>query len=210
MMKKKRIWLIIASTSLILLLVVFVGSCRNQKNKELPPEDKETAATTEKTVQEQKNDSDKEIVSKDDNITGTASETDDDATSPITPQSEHKHKWEHYTETINHKEEGHYEKVIVQEAWEEEVPKYKPTPVPVCNVCGEIIDLKIEKAWEHGEKHALAGEGAGGHHTEVRDMPDGTTTVKHPATYKEVWVVDKEAYTETKEGYRCKCGAKKE
>ena len=103
-------------------------------------------------------------------------------------------------DVIHHPEEGHYEKVLVKEAWDEEV---LVSPEEGHYETVTIID---KEAWTETIEHAEEG------HYEtitVVDKEAWTETVEHPAEYKDVWVVDVPAYTtQVPNGYYCTgCGA---
>lgn len=110
----------------------------------------------------------------------------------------HKHKWEAVTGKVKHPEEGHYETKVIQKGKTTTVTEYRT----FCNRCGEdLTDLGDEGLTLHVVK--ICGST---YHTEPV-----TKEVKEPDVTKEVWVVDKKAYTETiTTGYKCACGAKKD
>lgn len=112
-------------------------------------------------------------------------------------ESECTHKWVKYvSNTIQHKEEGHYETKVVKAAYDE--PQYDWHNV--CNKCGYDMGTNIENVVNHG------------------DICDGSYsciqvqvgTIHHDAETTQVWVVDKPAYTEYVYGEKCSvCGATK-
>lgn len=119
-------------------------------------------------------------------------------------QPEHTHSWVEQTTTVTHEATGHYETVVVKEAWDE--PVYEMKELSICNVCGKVIEG--DPAY-HGKEHALAGEGAG-HHSEWTQVQTGT--IHHEAVTEQVWVEDSPAWTETVRtgNYICStCGAAK-
>ena len=65
--------------------------------------------------------------------------------------------------------------IVDSAAWDESVPVYSTEEVSVCNICGAEI-TGSEAA--HAKKHMLAGEGSG-HHSEVRQVLSGYSTVHH-------------------------------
>lgn len=109
----------------------------------------------------------------------------------------HTHTWVKYVvNTIQHKEEGHYETKVVKAAYDE--PQYDWHNV--CNKCGYDMGTNIENVANH------------------EDICDGSYscvqvqvgTIHHDAETTQVWVVDKPAYTENVYGERCSgCGATK-
>lgn len=109
----------------------------------------------------------------------------------------HTHTWVKYVaNTIQHKEEGHYETKVVKAAYDE--PQYDWHNV--CNKCGYDMGTNIENVANH------------------EDICDGSYsciqvqvgTIHHDAETTQVWVVDKPAYTEYVYGEKCSgCGATK-
>lgn len=133
---------------------------------------------------------------------------------PENPDKPHEHHWvdnivkiEHpeeghyekvlvkdaWDEVIQHDEEGHWEKVLVQDAWDEEVPIYEEQIRHICNNCGEDITGNEN---DHMFEHLSNGELAGWHE-DVRNVQVGTDIIHHEAVYEDKWIVDKEAWTET-------------
>lgn len=113
-------------------------------------------------------------------------------------KSECTHKWVKYVaNTIQHKEEGHYETKVVKAAYDE--PQYDYHYV--CLKCGEDLGTDdTTDLLDHG------------------DVCDGNYTTKlvqvgsihHDAVTEQVYVVDQAAYTENVYGERCSlCGATK-
>lgn len=125
-----------------------------------------------------------------------------------TPKPEHVHNWVAVTEQVNHDEVGHWETVVIKEAWTESVPVYEDQVRSICNTCGADITGNTSA---HVKQHMLAGEDNGGHRTETVKVQVGTNTINHPAVTDKKWIVDKAAWVETvTTGYTCSgCGAKK-
>ena len=105
--------------------------------------------------------------------------------SSSTAQTAHTHTWVHVEAT------GHYETVIVQDAWDEEIPVYGNVAYDICNVCG--AELTPENIDSHQTAHILAYEGSGWH-TEWRYEQTGTQKVHHDAVTEQRWVQDSPAY----------------
>lgn len=109
----------------------------------------------------------------------------------------HTHKWVKYVaNTIQHKEEGHYETKVVKAAYD--APQYDWHNV--CNKCGKDLGTDDWNVINHG------------------DICDGSYsciqvqvgTIHHDAETTQVWVVDKPAYTEYVYGEKCSgCDATK-
>lgn len=112
----------------------------------------------------------------------------------------HTHKWVKYVaNTIQHKEEGHYETKVVKAAYDE--PQYDWHDV--CNKCGADLGDGLDG----GEAIANHGDICDGSYSNVRVQ---VGTIHHDAETTQVWVVDKPAYTEYVYGEKCSgCGATK-
>lgn len=123
-------------------------------------------------------------------------------------EESHTHNWMPITSVVHHDEQGHYEKILVSEAWTEEVPIYEDKEVMICNDCG--AELNASNCYDHVENHLLSG-GKGSWREEWRKVQVGTNTIKHDAVYENKWVVDKAAWDETvTTGHKCSsCGATK-
>lgn len=118
--------------------------------------------------------------------------------------SEHKHEWVAQYKTVTVPEKGHNEQVLVQAAYDEQVPITEMREFSICNVCGADI---TNNTTSHTKAHALAGEG-GGYHSEWREVVTGYKTVHHDAVYETRYVVDSPATTKQElTGYKCSsCG----
>lgn len=121
----------------------------------------------------------------------------------------HTHNWVVQTKQVPHKEEGHYENVLVKPAWTEEVPVYEERERSICNGCGKDITADPYKHMK--EALSQGNTKCSGYHSEWKKVQVGTKTVKHEAVYKKKWVVDKKAWTETVvTGHKCSgCGQTK-
>ena len=113
-------------------------------------------------------------------------------------KSECTHKWVKYVvNTIQHKEEGHYETKVVKAAYDE--PQYSAKVV--CG-CGKAFDTVEEWADHQIDDDCILGYS-------VKSVEVGK--IHHDAETTQVWVVDKPAYTEYVYGEKCSgCGATKE
>lgn len=112
-------------------------------------------------------------------------------------KSECTHKWIKYVaNTIQHKEEGHYETKVVKAAYDE--PQYSAKVV--CG-CGKAFDTVEEWADHQIDDDCILGYS-------VKNVEVGK--IHHDAETTQVWVVDKPAYTEYVYGEKCSgCGATK-
>ena len=121
--------------------------------------------------------------------------------------AEHTHNWVAQYKTVNVPEKGHNEQVLVQAAYDEQVPVTEMKAYSICNQCGADI---TGFAVSHNEQHLLNYE-PGGYHTEWRETITGYNTVHHDAVYETRYVVDSPATTKQElTGYKCSgCGKTK-
>ena len=120
----------------------------------------------------------------------------------------HTHNWIPITSVVHHEEQGHYEKILVSEAWTEEVPIYEDKEVMICNDCG--VELNASNCYDHVENHLLNG-GKGSWREEWKKVQVGSNKINHDAIYQDKWIIDKAAWDETvTTGYKCSgCGETK-
>lgn len=137
----------------------------------------------------------------------TASTSNSSSNSNSSKPAEHTHNWVAQYKTVNVPEKGHNEQVLVQAAYDEQVPITEMREFSICNVCGADI---TNNTTSHTKAHALAGEG-GGYHSEWREVVTGYNTVHHDAVYETRYVVDSPATTKQElVGYKCSgCGKTK-
>lgn len=123
--------------------------------------------------------------------------------------AEHTHNWVAQYKTVNVPEQGHNEQVLVQAAYDEQVPITEMRAHDICNQCG--ADLTGTDIPAHMENSYLNGGNCGGHHTEWRETVVGYNTVHHDAVYETKYVVDSPATTKQElTGYKCSsCGKTK-
>lgn len=120
--------------------------------------------------------------------------------------AEHKHEWIAQYKTVNVPEKGHNEQVLVQDAYDEQVPITEMKEHSICNQCGADITAD---PWGHNKQHALNYE-AGGFHSVWIEEVTGYKTVHHDAVYETRYVVDSPATTKQElVGYKCSCGKTK-
>lgn len=121
--------------------------------------------------------------------------------------AEHTHNWVAQYKTVNVPEKGHNEQVLVQAAYDEQVPITEMRAHEICNQCGADITADPNA---HNNQHLLNYE-SGGWHTEWREEVTGYQTVHHDAVYETRYVVDSPATTKQElTGYKCSgCGKTK-
>ena len=119
--------------------------------------------------------------------------------------AEHTHNWVAQYKTVNVPEKGHNEQVLVQAAYDEQVPVTEMKAYSICNDCGADI---TGNTYEHVKDHMINDTGNGGYHTEWREVVTGYNTVHHDAVYETRYVVDSPATTKQElTGYKCSgCG----
>lgn len=122
--------------------------------------------------------------------------------------AEHTHNWVAQYKTVNVPEKGHNEQVLVQAAYDEQVPITEMKAYSICNDCGADI---TGNTYEHVKDHMINDTGNGGYHTEWRETVVGYKTVHHDAVYETRYVVDSPATTKQElTGYKCSgCGKTK-
>ncbi len=122
--------------------------------------------------------------------------------------AEHTHNWVAQYKTVNVPEKGHNEQVLVQAAYDEQVPITEMKAYSICNDCGADI---TGNTYEHVKDHMINDTGNGGWHTEWREVVTGYNTVHHDAVYETRYVVDSPATTKQElAGYKCSsCGKTK-
>ena len=123
--------------------------------------------------------------------------------------AEHTHNWVAQYKTVNVPEKGHNEQVLVQAAYDEQVPITEMKAHDICSSCG--ADLTGTDISSHVYQHMINGDDKGGHYTEWRETVVGYNTVHHDAVYETRYVVDSPATTKQElTGYKCSsCGKTK-
>ena len=139
--------------------------------------------------------------------TNTSSNKNNSSSSSSKP-AEHTHNWVAQYKTVNVPEKGHNEQVLVQAAYDEQVPVTEMKAYSICNDCGADI---TGNTYEHVKDHMINDTGNGGYHTEWRETVVGYNTVHHDAVYETKYVVDSPATTKQElTGYKCSgCGKTK-
>ena len=117
--------------------------------------------------------------------------------------AEHTHNWVAQYQTVNVPEKGHNEQVLVQAAYDEQVPVTEMKEFSICNNCGADIT-------GFASEHILNGT-CRRYHSELREVVTGYNTIHHDAVYETRYVVDSPATTKQElTGYKCSgCGKTK-
>ena len=140
--------------------------------------------------------------------TSNSSSNKNNSSSSSSKPAEHTHNWVAQYKTVNVPEKGHNEQVLVQAAYDEQVPVTEMKAYSICNDCGADI---AGNTYEHVKDHMINDTGNGGYHTEWRETVVGYNTVHHDAVYETRYVVDSPATTKQElTGYKCSsCGKTK-
>ena len=140
------------------------------------------------------------------NNSGSSKPSNNNSSNSSKP-AEHTHNWVAQYKTVNVPEKGHNEQVLVQAAYDEQVPITEMRAHEICNQCGADITADPNA---HNNQHLLNYE-SGGWHTEWREEVTGYQTVHHDAVYETRYVVDSPATTKQElTGYKCSsCGKTK-
>lgn len=122
--------------------------------------------------------------------------------------AEHQHNWVAQYKTVTVPEKGHNEQVLVQAAYDEQVPITEMKAYSICSTCGADITGNTSA---HVKNHVMIGDDKGGYYTEWRETVVGYNTVHHDAVYETRYVVDSPATTKQElAGYKCSgCGKTK-
>ena len=117
--------------------------------------------------------------------------------------AEHTHNCVAQYKTVNVPEQGHNEQVLVQAAYDEQVPVTEMKEFSICNNCGADIT-------GFASEHILNGT-CRRYHSEWREVVTGYNTIHHDAVYETRYVVDSPATTKQElTGYKCSsCGKTK-
>ena len=169
---------------------------------------KNNTASTTNTSSNKNNTSSSSKPNNSSNNSGTSKPSNNNSSNSSKP-AEHTHNWVAQYKTVNVPEQGHNEQVLVQAAYDEQVPITEMRAHDICNQCG--ADLTGTDIPAHMENSYLNGGNCGGHHTEWRETVVGYKTVHHDAVYETRYVVDSPATTKQElTGYKCSgCGKTK-
>lgn len=139
------------------------------------------------------------------NNTGSSSKpsNNNSSNSNNSKPTEHTHNWVAQYKTVNVPEKGHNEQVLVQAAYDEQVPITEMREYSICNDCGADIT-------GFASDHILNGT-CRRYHSEWRETVVGYNVVHHDAVYETRYVVDSPATTKQElTGYKCSsCGKTK-
>lgn len=144
------------------------------------------------------------------NNTGSSSKPSNNSSSNSNSSkpAEHTHNWVAQYKTVNVPEKGHNEQVLVQAAYDEQVPITEMKAYSICSTCGADITGNTSA---HVKNHVMISDDKGGYYTKRRETVVGYNTVHHDAVYETRYVVDSPATTKQElTGYKCSsCGKTK-
>ena len=184
---------------------------KQEEKKEEKKEETAKADTSNKSnsSESKKNNTASTNSSSNKNNTGSSSKpsNNNSSNSNNSKPAEHTHNWVAQYKTVNVPEKGHNEQVLVQAAYDEQVPITEMKAYSICNACGADITGNTS---DHMYNHMINDE-IGGYHTEWRETVVGYNVVHHDAVYETRYVVDSPATTKQElTGYKCSsCGKTK-
>lgn len=167
-----------------------------------------TASTTNTSSNKNNTSSSKPSNNSSNNSSTSKPSNNSGSSSNSSKPAEHTHNWVAQYKTVNVPEQGHNEQVLVQAAYDEQVPQYQDVERQICSACGaDITDLGQAGISAHIKAHALAGEN-GGYYSKISQVLIGYQPIHHDAVYETKYVVDSPATTKQElTGYKCSsCG----
>lgn len=162
-----------------------------------------TASTTNTSSNKNNTSSSKPSNSGSNNSGSSKPSNNSGSNSSNSKPAEHTHNWVAQYKTVNVPEQGHNEQVLVQAAYDEQVPVTEMKEFSICNNCGADIT-------GFASEHILNGT-CRRYHSEWREVVTGYNTIHHDAVYETRYVVDSPATTKQElTGYKCSgCGKTK-
>ena len=159
-----------------------------------------TASTTNTSLNKNNTSSSKPSNSSSNNSSSSKPSNNSGSNSNNTKPAEHTHDWVAQYKIVTVPEKGHNEQVLVQAAYDEQVPVTEMREFSICNNCGADIT-------GFASDHILNGT-CRRYHSEWREVVTGYNTVHHDAVYESRYVVDSPATTKQElTGYKCSsCG----
>ena len=182
---------------------------QEEKKEEKKEETAKTDSSNKSNISESKknNTASTTNTSSNKNNTGSSSKpsNNNSSNSSNSKPAEHTHNWVAQYKTVNVPEKGHNEQVLVQAAYDEQVPVTEMKEICVGNQSGLQIN------GDPNEYLLNNSNGDSGWHSEWRETVVGYNTVHHDAVYETRYVVDSPATTKQElTGYKCSgCGKTK-
>ena len=166
-------------------------SAKTEDEKKEEQEVKQEEKKEEKKEETAKADTSNKSNSSESKKNNTASTSNSSSNS--SKPAEHQHNWVAQYKTVTVPEKGHNEQVLVQAAYDEQVPITEMKAHSICNQCGaDLTGLDIDA---HFKNSYFNGGDCGGYHTEWRETVVGYNVVHHDAVYETRYVVDSPATT---------------
>lgn len=182
---------------------------QEEKKEEKKEETAKTDSSNKSNISESKknNTASTTNTSSNKNNTGSSSKpsNNNSSNSSNSKPAEHTHNWVAQYKTVNVPEKGHNEQVLVQAAYDEQVPVTEMKEICVGNQSGLQIN------GDPNEYLLNNSNGDSGWHSECREVVTGYNTIHHDAVYETRYVVDSPATTKQElTGYKCSsCGKTK-
>ena len=180
---------------------------QEEKKEEKKEETAKSDSSNKSNASESKKDNTASTTNTSSNKNNTSSSSKPSNNNSSKP-AEHTHDWVAQYKTVNVPEKGHNEQVLVQAAYDEQVPVTEMKAYSICSTCGADITGNTSA---HVKNHVMIGDDKGGYYTERRETVVGYNTVHHDAVYETRYVVDSPATTKQElTGYKCSsCGKTK-
>ena len=185
---------------------------QEEKKEEKKEETAKADSSNKSNASESKKDNTASTTNTSSNKSNTGSSSkpsnNNSSNSSSSKPAEHTHNWVAQYKTVNVPEKGHNEQVLVQAAYDEQVPITEMKAYSICSTCGADITGNTSA---HVKNHVMIGDDKGGYYTEWRETVVGYNTVHHDAVYETRYVVDSPATTKQElTGYKCSgCGKTK-
>ena len=176
------------------------------KQEEKKEETAKTDSSNKSNTSESKKDNTASTTNTSSNKNNTSSSSkpsnNNSSNSNNSKPAEHTHNWVAQYKTVNVPEKGHNEQILVQAAYDEQVPITEMKEICVGNQSGLQIN------GDPNEYLLNNSNGDSGWHSEWRESVVGYKTVHHEAVYETRYVVDSPATTKQElAGYKCSsCG----
>lgn len=180
----------------------------NKSNTSESKKDNTASTANTSSNKNNTNSSSKPSNSSNNNSSSSKPSNNSGSNSSSSKPAEHTHNWVAQYKTVNVPEKGHNEQVLVQAAYDEQVPITEMKAYSICSTCGADITGNTSA---HVKNHVMIGDDKGGYYTEWRETVVGYNTVHHDAVYETRYVVDSPATTKQElTGYKCSsCGKMK-
>lgn len=167
-------------------------SVKTEEEKKDESEVKQEEKKEETAKADSSNKSNSSESKKNNTASTNSSSNKNNSSSSSSKPAEHTHNWVAQYKTVNVPEKGHNEQVLVQAAYDEQVPITEMQEFSICNQCGADI---TGNTTAHMKNSYLNGGNCSGYHSEWRETVVGYNTVHHDAVYETRYVVDSPATT---------------